>query len=457
MAPRLHPLPYRADSQLYFEALRHLPMPVWLDSGKRRDESSRYDILSAAPIRSLITSESGTRIQSAQELEYSNANPFDLVDSLLTDITLDWNSDLPFCGGIIGYFGYNLAPHAEPGLAASRRDTSFPDMAVGLYEWAIIQDHHQRCTWLVALPSCTSDRFQQLASLFQRIEAKNEKPQTTKLFKINDLKSNLDADSYARKFSRIQDYIRAGDCYQVNFAQRFSARFDGDSFAAYCHLRNLLPAPYSAYLELPGGAILSHSPEQFLKVQNGQVTTRPIKGTAPRHPNGVQDRANAAALQASAKDRAENLMIVDLLRNDLGKVCKPGSITVPQLFNLESHPNVHHLVSTVCGELRTDCSTMELFRRCFPGGSITGAPKRRATEIIAELEEHDRSAYCGSIAYVSAHGRMDSNITIRSLVLSGESIYCWGGGGIVADSQAEAEYAESLAKVQVLLDGLSGT
>lgn len=453
-APRLQTLPYLSDSRPYFEALRDLPLPVWLDSGNRRDYSARYDILSAAPVRSLITTASGTQIRHGQQLEYSNANPFDLVDSALAEINVDWESELPFCGGALGFFGYNLAPCAEQGLAASRGELGFPDMAIGIYEWAIIQDHQERCSWLVALPGYDAAKFSDLLARFSG--ACEPKSRSAIDFKINGLRSNLDTNSYTEKLSRILDYIAAGDCYQVNFAQRFSAGFEGDSFAAYCHLRELLPAPYSAYMEVPGGAVLSHSPEQFLKVDKGLVTTRPIKGTAPRFFDAVQDQASAAALQSSEKDRAENLMIVDLLRNDLGKACRPGSITVPELFTLESYTNVHHLVSAVSGELRDDCSILQLLKGCFPGGSITGAPKRRATEIIAELEQCDRSVYCGSIGYISAHRKMDSNIAIRSLVLSGDEIHCWGGGGIVADSQAESEYAESLTKVQILLDGLRG-
>lgn len=453
-APKLRTLPYLSDSRLYFTALRHLPLPVWLDSGSRRSHSARYDILTAAPESSLITSASRTEIRTAHQVDYSNANPFDLVDNALASIELDWESDLPFCGGAIGFFGYNLAPHAEHGLVPSKGDLIFPDMAIGIYDWAIIQDHHQHCAWLVSLPSCNERKIDDLADLLQGVN--NQHQDFRKGFSINGLKSNLNAESYREKLARIQEYIAAGDCYQVNFAQRFSAQFQGDSFATYCHLRNLLPAPYSAYMELPGGAVLSHSPEQFLQVDRGQVTTRPIKGTAPRFQDHAQDQASAATLQSSDKDRAENLMIVDLLRNDLGKSCRIGSISVPELFTLESHANVHHLVSTVCGELRDDHSAVQLLKGCFPGGSITGAPKRRATEIIAELEQCDRSVYCGSIGYISAHGRMDSNIAIRSLVLSGDEIHCWGGGGIVADSKADAEYAESLTKVQVLLDGLRG-
>src|SRR5690606_2787944 len=229
---------------------------------------------------------------------------------------------------------------------------------------------------------------------------------------------------------RILDYLRAGDCYQVNYAQHFQAPWRGDPWQAYRHLRQLLPSPYSAYLEWPDHAVLSLSPEQFLGVEGDRVQTRPIKGTAPRGATATEDDALAARLRNSAKDRAENLMIVDLLRNDLGKSCVPGSITVPELFALESLANVHHLVSTVTGRLRRDQTPLDLLAHCFPGGSVTGAPKRRAMEIIAELEPVGRALYCGSVFHASAHGRLDSSIAIRTLLVAGDQIHCWGGGGI---------------------------
>jgi len=207
-------------------------------------------------------------------------------------------------------------------------------------------------------------------------------------------------------------------------------------------------------MEFSEGAILSHSPERFLKIEGRLVETRPIKGTIPRGSTPEQDRINAEQLSISSKDRAENLMIVDLLRNDLSKSCELGSVTAPNLFEIESYANVHHLVSQVSGHLRPDCTPAQLLKGCFPGGSITGAPKFRAMEIIDELERTDRSVYCGAIGYISSNGRMDSSIAIRTVVCDRENIYCWGGGGVVADSTPAGEYQESLDKIQVLLDGL---
>ena len=268
---------------------------------------------------------------------------------------------------------------------------------------------------------------------------------------------DLSVEAYHKAIERIQDYIQAGDCYQVNFAQRFRAPCSGDPWVAYCALREACPTPFSGFQSLPNdGAVLSLSPERFVRVSERQVETRPIKGTRPRGVTPEEDAAHATELLASPKDRAENLMIVDLLRNDLGRSCRTGSVSVPELFSLESYPNVHHLVSSVTGTLADDKDALDLIAGSFPGGSITGAPKIRAMQIIDELEPTRRGLYCGSLVYLDVRGEMDSSIAIRSLLVKDGQVCCWGGGGIVADSQWEAEYQESLTKVRVLLQTLEG-
>ncbi|MEZ5501956.1 MAG: anthranilate synthase component I family protein [Halioglobus sp.] len=236
------------------------------------------------------------------------------------------------------------------------------------------------------------------------------------------------------------------------------ARYRGDPWAAYRALRPLAAAPFAAYLTLAqDAALLCLSPERFLSLHGHRVETSPIKGTRPRDTDPQADALARADLRASQKDRAENLMIVDLLRNDLGRSCVPGSIHVDRLFEVQSYPTVHHLVSTISGELQAGRNAMDLLRDSFPGGSITGAPKRRAMEIIAELEPDERSVYCGSVVYISADGRMDSNIAIRSLLCHDSTVRCWGGGGIVADSVCEEEYRESCDKVVKFLRALEQT
>ncbi|MFC6635846.1 aminodeoxychorismate synthase component I [Microbulbifer taiwanensis] len=252
--------------------------------------------------------------------------------------------------------------------------------------------------------------------------------------------------------ARILDYIAAGDIYQANFTQRFGTGYEGDLFAAYLALRGRAAGPFSAYMDLPRGKLLSLSPERFIRADGNSLQTEPIKGTAARNSDAAEDARVAKALQASAKDRAENLMIVDLLRNDFGKLCRRGSVRVPQLFQLASFANVHHLVSTITGELSEEYSFADLLGACFPGGSITGAPKRRAMQIIGELESSPRGAYCGSVGYLSSCGRADTNIAIRTFTASDGRITCAAGGGIVADSDPAAEHEECLAKVRLLLE-----
>ena len=247
------------------------------------------------------------------------------------------------------------------------------------------------------------------------------------------------------------DYIREGDCYQVNLAQRFSVDISGDPWDVYLQLRCNNPAPYACYLNLPEGAVLSTSPERFLNVINKQVETKPIKGTIRRSAYAYEDKALAEKLLESDKDRAENLMIVDLLRNDISKSCKLGSVAVPKLFALQSFATVHHLVSTITGQLDDEKHALDLLRGCFPGGSITGAPKLRAMQIIEELEPHRRHIYCGSIAYIGFDGNMDSNIAIRTLIMKDEKVYFWAGGGIVADSKVDVEYQECFDKAAAIL------
>lgn len=300
------------------------------------------------------------------------------------------------------------------------------------------------------------------------IKRSSEKPSKNKqkpdIFKVTGkIKSNLDFKQYARAFDRIQAYIRAGDCYQVNLTQRFSAPATGRLWNTYQTLKKINPAPFSAYFNTPFGEILSASPERFLSVQceNGgankpartryKVSTKPIKGTRPRSSNPVEDQTLINELKTSIKDRAENVMIVDLLRNDLGRVCQSGTVNVPKLFDVESYATVHHLVSTVEGTLDKNEDAISLLRASFPGGSITGAPKIRAMEIIEEIEPHRRGIYCGALGYIDFNGNMDTNIMIRSLIYNQGEVRYWVGGGIVHDSKVDEEYQETLDKGAALL------
>lgn len=439
----VHPLAYHVDPTGYFSLIRHAPGAVLLDSGRPQADRGRFDILSAWPLKAFAPQphESGTAF-----LQRLRDSLVELGDAQLPD-----SSPLPFAGGLIGYLAYDFGRLLEPLPTEAIDDLHLPSARLGLYGWALISDHLQQTSQLVFHPSLSDEERQRLIDLFEQPTAAE---QTT--FSLSQpFAPDVSAEDYRHAIERIHAYIQAGDCYQVNFAQRFRAQYSGDSWAAYQALRIACPTPFAGYLSLPqGDAVLSLSPERFVKVSQRQVETRPIKGTRPRGKDAAEDKAYADELLASKKDRAENLMIVDLLRNDLGRTCRIGSVRVPELFSLESYPNVHHLVSAVTGELADDNDALDLIGGSFPGGSITGAPKIRSMQIIDELEPTRRALYCGSLLYLDVRGEMDSSIAIRSLLAQDGQIACWGGGGIVADSDWEAEYQESMTKVRVLLQTL---
>ncbi len=439
----VHPLPYLANPADYFAAIRHAPGAVLLDSGRPTADRGRYDLLSAWPEAELTLQPDESGRDFLQRLRNSLKQ---LGNAALPDAY-----ELPFAGGLIGYLSYDFGRQLEQLPAHALDDLHLPDARLGLYAWALITDHQAATSQLVFHPSLEPAKRDRLIQLFSQ-----PAPQLNGPFSLKQpMQPDISASQYQQALSKIHDYIQAGDCYQVNYTQRFSAQCEGDAWTAYCALRQACPTPFSGFMSLADdNAILSLSPERFVRVSHHQVETRPIKGTRPRGKNSAEDAANAAELLASAKDRAENLMIVDLLRNDLGRTCRTGSVRVPQLFTLESYPNVHHLVSSVVGELADGKDALDLIGDSFPGGSITGAPKIRAMQIIDELEPTRRSLYCGSLLYLDVRGEMDSSIAIRSLLVKDGRVSCWGGGGIVADSDWQDEYQESITKVKVLLDTL---
>lgn len=432
-SPHVINLPYFEDSQAYFNCLRQHGGCVWLDSGPR---SSQFDVLSAEPIA-----------------HFSNVN-VDFLKKTLSELQLDQKlaglEALPFTGGLIGHINYE---DQHESFGQSKPTASPATNNWQLYDWALVQDHKQRTCTAIFLASCSQSDIDRRLELFS--QAKASDADVSRNFKSTDFQADISRAEYSTGFRKIRDYILAGDVYQVNFAQRFSAKISGDISDAYSHLRKRLSGGYSAFLNIGNSHILSFSPEQFIQIQNGIAQSKPIKGTIKRGISREEDLALARKLLKSDKNRAENLMIVDLLRNDFSKNCTPHSVKVPSLFELESYANVHHLVSTVCGELSADVEPLNFFMDCFPGGSITGAPKKRAIEIITELETHAREVYCGSIVCMSTNGNLDSSITIRTLLERNGDIYCWGGGGIVADSSEEEEYRESIQKVEILMKALS--
>lgn len=441
------PLPYAANATAYFAAIADLPWAVWLDSGGR----GRYDILCAQPTATLVTHGIYTEITNATGVKRLTADPFDLLRQQL-GAHFATIPGIPFMGGALGYWGYDLARRLFTLPAQAQDAEHLPDMMAGIYDWAVVLDHQEKTAHLVSQQR-EHVTVQVLPQILARLQQHSNTPQEK--FKVHGrIQSNFTRAGYTSAFDVIQRYLHAGDCYQINLAQRYAARASGHSLPAYLELRRLSPAPYSAFLNFPHAQILCASPERFLQVQQGRVETNPIKGTRPRHNNPHKDTKVAQELSHSDKDRAENLMIVDLLRNDLGKSCTSGSVQVPKLFEVESFAQVHHLVSTVTGQLAPGRDALALLRDCFPGGSVTGAPKQRAMQIIEELEPHRRGVYCGAIGYIGFDGNMDSNIAIRTLVFADGEIRFWAGGGVVADSDADAEYQETLDKAAAMLEVL---
>ncbi len=441
------PLPYTSDATDYYQAIADLPWAVWLDSSGR----DRYDILTAKPVVTLITRGEQTEISGAAGASVSSVNPFELLRAQLGN-TVDNEDDIKFAGGALGYWGYDLARLQIHLPSLAKNSDNLPEMAIGIYDWAIQIDHLEKKAQLVSFNRYpqTADDLQQI---LERLSLLRSLPKAD--FHVHGaIRSNFSRSAYNKAFTTVQAYLQAGDCYQINLAQRFSASASGDAFGAYCKLRQLSPSPYAAFLNLPHVQILCASPERFLQLNQGKVETKPIKGTRPSMEDKQLNQQLVQDLRTNPKDRAENLMIVDLLRNDLSKNCAPGSIKVPKLFEVESYATVHHLVSTVTGELAEGHDALALLQDCFPGGSVTGAPKVRAMEIIEQLEPQRRGLYCGTIGYIGFDGNMDSNIAIRTLVYANGEIRGWAGGGIVADSDKDAEYKETMDKAAAMLSML---
>nr|WP_086940573.1 aminodeoxychorismate synthase component I [Thaumasiovibrio occultus] len=431
-----------------FSQIAHNNWAMLLRSASRDHSNSRFDILVADPIVTVTTYAGCSTVKTPESEFQDHANPF----HLLTQLQTQWlhsalpNDDLPFLGGVLGYWSYDLGRVVEKMPSLAEHDIPAPEMAVGLYNWALIADHQKKTLTLVN----QNPEFDRLDWLLSQV-APDALPCSLPFALTQPWQSNMTAQSYADKFTTVKEYIVAGDCYQINLAQRFDAAYQGDEWQAYEKLEAHNQAPFSAFIRIPEHTVLSVSPERFISLDNRVIETKPIKGTRPRAEDPAQDAALANSLLTAEKDRAENLMIVDLLRNDVGRVAKPGSVHVPHLFEIESFPAVHHLVSTIRATLDDQYRAIDLLRAAFPGGSITGAPKVRAMEIIEELEPHRRSVYCGSVGYISNCGKMDTSITIRTLISSKNRMYAWAGGGLVADSECDSEYQEIRDKLSRIL------
>lgn len=456
-----HELPYHDDSARLFERIAHEPWAMLLDSGQVIESSTgkpgsqygQYDILVARPIATLVTKGLQTTVQENGKTDTVDDDPFSLLNQLLSRYKAKEIS-VPFAGGAMGYFAYDLGRRLEHILDKNLPE-DIPELMIGIYDWAVVIDHRKQTSLLIShgFSDKTRDSWPTLCRLFDEPYT----PTASSFIVTSDTQCNFSEDTYNTAFNQIKSYIESGDCYQVNLAQRFSAEVAGDGWVAYKKLREISPAPFMAYMRLPNNEndcfyVLSNSPERFIQVIGDHVETRPIKGTRPRASQAEKDLAFAKELQESNKDKAENLMIVDLLRNDIGKSCETGSVKVEKLFQLQSFSNVHHLVSIVTAKLKPNTTVIDLLKGCFPGGSITGAPKVRSMQIIEELEPNRRGVYCGAIGYIGFDGKMDTNIAIRTAVINNNELRYYAGGGVVADSHATKEYLETLDKASTMIE-----
>lgn len=439
------------------------PNVFFLDSALPNGEISRYSFLGFSPFLTIKTKHHKILIKDKDGSQECEGSPFEYLRKILNRYSLgNISNSLPFQGGAVGYFGYDLCHYIEKLPNNSVDDLELPDIYMGFYDIIISYDNLlEKCFVVVidfGMDNTLNDRIGQITEV---LCGKSEEPgemfndRDTDRVVATELRSNFTKDSYMKALRQIKKYISAGDVYQVNLSQRIEARIDMPAYELYKRLRKINPAPFACYLGFDDVSIISSSPERFLRVCNRQVQTRPIKGTRPRGKNALEDEEMKQALLSSQKDNAELTMITDLERNDLGRVCNYGSIKVIEEKALETYPTVHHLVSTVIGELHERYDIIDLLRATFPGGSITGAPKIRAMQIIDELEPYQRSVYTGSIGYIGFNGNLDLNIAIRTFIMKGETVYFQVGSGIVADSDAEDEYEETLHKAKALIESLN--
>jgi len=466
-------LPY-VDSADLFDKVSDQPWAMFLDSGAISRSSADSgsvigcDVLAIKPHSTLVFDGEVTHFRAGGTKDRLYGDCLNILKAAIPDVDNLDEFDCPYLPGAIGYFSYDLARQFEeiPSLAID--DEALPPMAMGVYHVVLVVDHALKKTLLMQLGD--NDLTQAIADEWNDlVECLCEYADDVLEFDSESsahgsdrggllsgvLQESMDQEVYRQSFAAVRSYIVEGDCYQVNLTKRFSAMVAGDAWLTYRYLRKSSPAPYGAYFNLPFAQVLSNSPESFIQCRGRQVVTKPIKGTRPRaHHNAAVDKAIAKSLQQSAKDKAENVMIVDLMRNDLGRCCELGSVAVPKLFELHSFANVHHLISTVTGVLRDELHALDLLRSCFPGGSITGAPKIRAMEIIEELEPNRRGLYCGAIGYVGVDGTLETNIAIRTIVIKDGVARYAAGGGLVIDSVVEEEYQELLDKARMMTNAL---
>lgn len=462
LLPLIMEIPYR-DPVALFAPFAQTVGAILLDSAKQSSVLGRYSYIAVEPF-SIVHSKNG-RVE--QQGVVTHEDPWVMLKKQLSAMRSERIPGLPLLqGGVVGFFSYDLGRHSESLPDTTLDDFEFPDLMLGFYDCVISFDHVLKKTWIVStgFPESTlatrTERAADRLAQWQRRLSKMDRlgAIATVGSSSQAIESNFTREAYEQAVREVIEAILAGDIFEANIAQRFSAPLPLDlkAFDLYRRLRAGNPAPFAAYLNFDDVVLASASPERFLHCADREVETRPIKGTSPRFEDEVQDQASAAALLVSEKDRAENIMIVDLMRNDLSRVCEDHSVQVPTLCGLESFATVHHLVSVVKAKLCADHDAVDLLRATFPGGSITGAPKVRAMEIIDEIEPHRRGPYCGCVGFISFTGDMDTSITIRTYAIKNQRVTFHAGGAIVVDSDPAAEYQETLDKAAALRAALVG-
>lgn len=446
------------DAAALLERLPPGPGRFLLESGPAGpDEIRRSTFLGAEPFLTLVTRGREAYIYEEGRTRILEGDPLVILQSLLNRCRVQAPAGLPgFPGGAVGYLAYDLGRQIERLPSVARDDLALPDIHLAFYDVLLSLDHVSGAASLIVAPpdGREAEAMAKARRWAQSLKRAQPLPEPAPLAPGRRAMSSYRKAEYLNSVRRALEFIAAGDIFQVNLAQRFTCPWEESGWQLYRQLRATNPAPFAAFLEMGSWQVVSGSPERFLTVQDGQIETRPIKGTRPRGKSPEEDQANAAELLASEKDGAELVMIVDLMRNDLGRICEFGSVTVPDLRRLEATPNVWHTVATVEGRLRPGVSASQIIRATFPGGSITGAPKIRAMEIIEELEPVRRGVYTGAIGYIGFDGRMDWNIAIRTAVVKDGNACFYAGGGLVADSDPEMEYRETLAKASGLARAL---
>lgn len=453
-----------------FEVFAEEANSFFLDSAMDVGKLGRYSLMGDDPFLVFSSRGEDITLKSKQGTTFLKGNPFDCFGRCLETYKFDSPLfGLPCSGGAVGYLSYDLGSFLEKLPSRAVDDLRLPESCFGFYDVMLIIDNLTGRTYILSSGLPETDPERRLTRAKERMrEFKNRILAFTSLtpaavipplnfFKESDLNCNFTHEGYVRAVEKARQYIIEGDIYEVNLSQRFDAPVSVPPFDLYRRLRSINPAPFAAYLNLGEVVVVCSSPERFLRLQGNRVETRPIKGTVRRGKNAQEDEANAQWLLNSEKNRAENMMIVDLERNDLGRVCRTGTVEVAEMAALEKFPTVFHLTSTIIGVLRDGVSRIDLLKATFPGGSITGAPKIRSMEIIDELEPTRRSLYTGSIGYFGFEGSMDLNIVIRTFLVKDKRAYFQLGGAVVYDSDPEAEYQETLDKGKALFSALRGT